>query len=105
MNEFIRAMDGLPKLVKILLAIPCLDIIWVIYRLVKSINANDMIFLIVAVLLIVIGLPWLWLVDIITLIINMVFKQITRMNAGYSFSVENFNFLSVRKYTEHNSAF
>ena len=36
---------------------------------------------------------------------NMVFKQITRMNAGYSFSVENFNFLSVRKYTEHNSAF
>lgn len=31
MNEFIRAMDGLPKLVKILLAIPCLDIIWVIY--------------------------------------------------------------------------
>ena len=68
MNEFIRAMDGLPKLVKILLAIPCLDIIWVIYRLVKSINANDMIFLIVAVLLIVIGLPWL--VDIITLIIT-----------------------------------
>ena len=57
MNEFIRA-------------IPCLDIIWVIYRLVKSINANDMIFLIVAVLLIVIGLPWLWLVDIITLIIT-----------------------------------
>lgn len=53
MNEFIRAMDGLPKLVKILLAIPCLDIIWVIYRLVKSINANDMIFLIVAVLLII----------------------------------------------------
>lgn len=48
----------------------CLDIIWVIYRLVKSINANDMIFLIVAVLLIVIGLPWLWLVDIITLIIT-----------------------------------
>lgn len=39
-------------------------------RLVKSINANDMIFLIVAVLLIVIGLPWLWLVDIITLIIT-----------------------------------
>ena len=70
MNEFIRAIDGLPKLVKILLAIPCLDIIWVIYRLVKSINANDMIFLIVAVLLIVIGLPWLWLVDIITLIIT-----------------------------------
>lgn len=55
---------------QILLAIPCLDIIWVIYRLVKSINANDMIFLIVAVLLIVIGLPWLWLVDIITLIIT-----------------------------------
>lgn len=69
MNEFIRAMDGLPKF-KILLAIPCLDIIWVIYRLVKSINANDMIFLIVAVLLIVIDLPWLWLVDIITLIIT-----------------------------------
>ena len=70
MNDFIKAMDGLPKLVKILLAIPCLDIIWVIYRLVKSVNANDLVFIIIAVLLIVIGLPWLWLVDIITIIVT-----------------------------------
>ena len=70
MNNFIKAMDDLPQLAKILLAIPCLDIIWVVYRLIKSVSENDLIFIIIAVLLIVIGLPWLWLVDIITLILT-----------------------------------
>ena len=63
-------MDDLPQLVKILLAIPCLDIIWVVYRLIKSVSENDLIFIIIAALLIVVGLPWLWLVDIITLILT-----------------------------------
>ena len=70
MNNFIKAMDDLPQLAKILLAIPCLDIIWVVYRLIKSVSENDLIFIIIAVLLIVIDLPWLWLVDIITLILT-----------------------------------
>ncbi|NLG31051.1 MAG: hypothetical protein GX546_00620, partial [Acholeplasmataceae bacterium] len=51
-------------------ALPVLDVVWVIYRLIKSCNDKNTLGVIVAVLLIVIGLPWLWLVDIITLLVS-----------------------------------
>ena len=70
MKGFISAMDNLPMWAKILLAIPMLDIIWVVYRLVKSIDSNNVLGIVLAVILIVIGIPFLWLVDIITIILN-----------------------------------
>ena len=41
MKSFISAMDGLPKVVKIILAIPFLDIIWVVYRLIRSLDSKN----------------------------------------------------------------
>lgn len=70
MKDFIVTMDGLSKLAKIVLAIPFLDIIWVIYRLIRSIDKNDTLGIILAVILIIIGIPFLWLIDIICIIIN-----------------------------------
>ena len=70
MKSFISAMDGLSKLAKIVLAIPFLDIIWVIYRLIKSIDQNNTLGIILAVILLIIGIPFLWLIDIICIIIN-----------------------------------
>ena len=35
--EIIKAFDILPKIVKILLALPVLDIVWAIYRIVKGV--------------------------------------------------------------------
>ncbi len=69
MDSFVKAFDGLPKAVKIILAIPFLDIIWVIYRLCKSIAANHTLGIVLAILFIFIGIPFLWLVDIITIIL------------------------------------
>lgn len=69
MNGFVNAFDNLPKVVKIILAIPFLDIVWVVYRLCRSIAKNNVVGVILAVLLIIIGIPFLWLVDIITLIV------------------------------------
>lgn len=69
MKGFISAMDNLPLWAKVLLAIPMLDIIWVVYRLIKSIDANNVVGIVLAVVLIVIGIPFLWLVDIISLIV------------------------------------
>ena len=69
MKGFVNAMDNLPLWAKVLLAIPMLDIVWVVCRLAKSIEANNVLGIILAVVLIVIGIPFLWLVDIISLIV------------------------------------
>ena len=70
MKDFIVTMDGLSKLAKIVLAIPFLDIIWVVYRLIRSIDKNNTVGIILAVILIIIGIPFLWLIDIVCIIIN-----------------------------------
>ena len=70
MKKFISAMDNLPLWAKIVLAIPMLDIIWVVYRLLKSISADNVLGIILAIVLIVVGIPFLWLVDIISLIVT-----------------------------------
>lgn len=69
MKGFLDAMDKLPMWAKVLLAIPMLDIIWVVYRLVKSIESNNTLGIILAIVLLVVGIPFLWLVDIITLLV------------------------------------
>lgn len=68
MNQFVSAMDGMPKLVKVLLALPVLDIIWVVYRLCKSIAKKNVVAIVLAVVLLVVGIPFLWLIDMITII-------------------------------------
>ena len=70
MKSFIKAIDDLPTLVKLILALPGLDIVWVIYRLFRSLVKNNILGVIVAVVAIVVGLPWLWLVDIICILLN-----------------------------------
>lgn len=65
----VKWMDNLPKWAKVVLALPCLDVVWVIYRLVKSLGKKQTLGIVLAVILIVVGLPWLWLLDIITIIL------------------------------------
>lgn len=69
MDAFVKAFDGLPKVAKIILAIPFLDILWVIYRLCKSVAEKNTLGIVLAIVLIIVGIPFLWLVDIITLIV------------------------------------
>lgn len=70
MKSFIKGMEGLALWIKIILALPVLDIVWNIYRLARSINKNSVIGIVLAVLLIIIGIPFMWLVDIICLLIT-----------------------------------
>ena len=70
MKSFISAMDKLPKIVKIILALPFLDIVWVVYRLIKSISKKNTLSIDLAILLLIFGIPFLWLIDIITIIIS-----------------------------------
>ena len=66
----VSAFDNLPKWAKVVLALPFLDIVWVVYRLFRSIEKNDVLGIVLAVLAIFIGIFFLWLVDIITIVLQ-----------------------------------
>ena len=70
LNELIKSFDNLPKIVKLILAIPALDIIWVIYRIIKSVNDNNTLGIILGAVLLFVGVPFLWLIDIICIIMK-----------------------------------
>ena len=69
MKSFIKAIDGLPLIVKIILCIPVLDIVWTIYKLFKSIEKNNVLGIVIAIILFFFA-PFVWLIDLITLLLK-----------------------------------
>lgn len=69
MKEFITAFDRLPKILKILLCIPMLDVIWAVYRILKGIYKKDNLLVVVGILWIVPGSMVCWIFDIITVLL------------------------------------
>lgn len=69
MKDFIKSMESLPTLLKIIFALPVLDIIWNVTRLFKSIVKNNLIGVILAIILIVPGVAVMWLIDIISILL------------------------------------
>ena len=69
MKSFINRMDGLALWIKIILALPGLDIVWNVYRLVRSIDKGNVLGIVLGVILIIVGIPFMWLVDIISLVV------------------------------------
>ena len=70
MKDLIKSSDNLPKLIKLILAIPALDIIWVVYRLMRSLVKKNTLGVLIAAVLIIVGLPWLWVIDLICIALN-----------------------------------
>lgn len=68
MGNFIKTMGDLPLIWKVLLALPFIDIIWVVYRIIKSVVKQSTFGIILGVIVVIIGIPFLWLIDMITLI-------------------------------------
>ncbi len=67
MQEYINAFDNLPLVLKIIFALPMLDILWAIYRLCKSLSKQNTVGIVLAVLMLIVCPALFWLVDIITL--------------------------------------
>lgn len=67
MQEYINTFDNLPLVVKIIFALPMLDILWAIYRLCKSLSKQNTVGIVLAVLMLIVCPALFWLVDIITL--------------------------------------
>ena len=70
MKALIDAMAGLPKLVKLILCIPALDIIWVIYRLCRSLEKKNVVGIVLAIVLLIVGIPFVWLLDLICVLVK-----------------------------------
>ena len=70
MKKFIETMDNFSMVIKIILALPFLDIIWTIYRIVKSLDKQNYVGVLLGVLMIFIGIPFLWIIDIIFIVLK-----------------------------------
>jgi len=70
MKELIKTIDNLPLLVKVILAIPALDIVWWIYRLCRSLDKQNIVGIILAVVLMIVGIPFMWIVDILFILLK-----------------------------------
>jgi hypothetical protein len=68
MKSIIKTIDNLPKLIKLILAIPALDIIWMLYRICRSLDKNNMVGVILAIVLVFVGIPFMWLIDILCIL-------------------------------------
>jgi len=68
--NFVKAMDNLPWIVKLIFALPGLNIIWGIYRLVKGIVKKNGVLTIAGIVWIFAGWAILWIIDLITVIVN-----------------------------------
>ena len=66
MNEFIKFIDELPWFVKLILCIPCLDVVWAAYRIVKGIANKDTFTLIIGIIWVVGGCSVTWIFDLVT---------------------------------------
>lgn len=60
-------MDELPLVLKIILAIPMLDIVWAIYRIIKGVAYKNVVTLIAGILWIIPGSVVCWILDIVFL--------------------------------------
>lgn len=69
MKEFLKAIDELPFIAKLILCIPALDIVWTVYRLIKSIDAQNTAGIVVSIILLFCA-PFVWLIDLICVIVN-----------------------------------
>ena len=68
--EYIKWMEGQSKIVKILFALPFLDIVWAIYRLVKAILAKDTMSIVVAIIILVLAPYFWWIIDLVFIILK-----------------------------------
>lgn len=69
MSELIKTFDNFPKIVKVLLALPFLDIVWAVYRLCKSIEKGNTLGIVLAIVMLIFCPTLFWIVDLITIIV------------------------------------
>ena len=70
MKDLIKAFDELPLIVKVILCIPMFDIVWSIYKICRSVDKSNIVGIVLGVLTIVPGAFFIWIIDLLTLLVN-----------------------------------
>ena len=70
MKSLIKAMDELPFILKLILCIPALDIVWSVYKICRSLDKKNVLGIILGVLTIFPGAVFIWVIDLITVLVN-----------------------------------
>lgn len=68
--ELIKAFDNLPFIVKVIFALPFLNIVWAVYRIIKGACTNNAVMLVVGILWIVLGASICWILDLVFLLLG-----------------------------------
>lgn len=64
MRDFIKTVNGWPLIVKLLLCIPVVEIFYGICRIINQAAKKNILLLVVAILTVVPGAAFMWLVDL-----------------------------------------
>lgn len=70
MKDLIKTFDDLPLIVKVILCIPMLDIVWSVYKICRSVDKSNVIGIVLGVLTIFPGAFFIWLIDLVTLLVG-----------------------------------
>jgi hypothetical protein len=70
MKSLIKAMDNLPLLIKLILCIPAVAIVWMIYRVCRSLDKNNLVGVVLAIVLVFVGIPFMWLIDLLCILVK-----------------------------------
>ena len=69
MKECVKWFDNLPWIVKIIFALPGLDIVWAVYRIIKGGVQGKVGLIVAGILWIILGWALLWVIDLICVLI------------------------------------
>ena len=69
-NSIVSQFENLPWLIKLILALPGLDIVWAVFRIVKGLTTNNLLLLIIGILWIVPGAAFGWIIDLVGVILT-----------------------------------
>lgn len=69
MKDLIKTIDNLPWIVKIILCLPGIAIFWAFYRIIKSVEAKNVLGIVLGAILIVCGPSFFWIIDLICVIL------------------------------------
>ena len=70
MKGFIKTVNGLPLILKLLLCIPVVEIFYGICRVINQAAKKNILLLIVAILTIIPGAAFMWLVDLVCILLT-----------------------------------
>ena len=69
MDSIIKTFDNLPRILKLILCIPAIAIVWMIYRVCRSLAKQNIVGVVLAIVLIFCA-PFMWLVDLICILLK-----------------------------------